>query len=69
MIFVVTGNEKLKFKVQGQRCSHDKPVRIRIDHDIQAKLDNGTLKKYVPPVPEKKPVPILKKKEKKIINK
>ena len=43
---VVTGNKDLKFRVQGQMCDSITPVRVQLTHDIQVKLNEGTLKKY-----------------------
>jgi len=55
MIEVVTGNSNLKFRCQGQLANSDKPIRVRVNHDVQCKLNDGSLKIYQAPKP--KPVP------------
>lgn len=66
MITVVTGNDKLDFKVQGQRVTSTKFVRVREDHNVQVKLNEGTLKIYKPaPSPKPRVEPKLKPETKK----
>lgn len=67
MKYVVTGNKSLKFRVQGQLCSHDKPARVNVNHDILMKLQNRTLVEYKPikkSAPISEPVVDIKKKKK-----
>lgn len=59
MVKVVTGNDKLKFKCQGQKATHNRPIRVKLTHDVAMKLRVGSLKLYTeePPKPAPKPKP------------
>jgi len=56
MLYVRTGNPDLNFKVQGQKCTYEKEIRVRLDQNVKKKLRNGTLVEYIKPKPEPKPV-------------
>lgn len=60
MIKVVTGSDKLKFRCQGQLANSEKPIRVSLNHDIQVKLNEGSLKIYKEPAPKPTPAPAPK---------
>lgn len=65
MIHVLTGSPKLRYKTQGRWCTHDKPVRVRVDRNVKKKLACGSLVKYERPKPApklepKKEEPVIK---------
>jgi hypothetical protein len=70
MITAVAG-KGLNFKCQGKRVTEYKPVRVRLDHNVAVKLQNGSLVKYVKPIPPAPPKPVVEevKPKKKIYNK
>jgi len=42
-MIVKTGSKDLKFRIQGREVSFDKGVSVRMDHNVQSKLNDGTL--------------------------
>ena len=72
MISVITGNKDLVFNTQGKKTTFDKPIRVRLDHNVQCKLNDGTLKEYKKPVPKVEKVEpnvVAKKEIKKVTDK
>lgn len=69
MVEVVTGNKDLKFRCQGKMASHDKPIRVRPDHNVQCKLNDGSLKVYKKPAPKLVPPPKPKEESKVTVKK
>ena len=43
MLKVKTLNENFKFKIQGRMVDHVNPVRVKMTHDVQCKLNDGVL--------------------------
>ena len=43
MVIVRTGNNDLKFRVQGKLVDFDSAVSVRLDHNVQKKINNGSL--------------------------
>lgn len=43
MVTVKTGSKELKFKVQGKLVDNETPVSVSLDHNVQVKLDEGSL--------------------------
>jgi hypothetical protein len=57
MIQVITGDPKFKFHCQGKIANSETPIGVKVNHDIQVKLNEGTLKIYEKPVPPKPVAP------------
>jgi len=43
MISVKTPNKDLEFRVQGKMANSEKPIRVTVDHNVQCKLNDGSL--------------------------
>lgn len=43
MVSVKTGSKELKFKVQGKLVDSETAVSVVLDHNVQVKLDEGSL--------------------------
>lgn len=43
MIRVKTGSKDLRFKVQGKIVDSEKSVSVRMDHNVQSKINDGSL--------------------------
>jgi hypothetical protein len=48
MMINVTASNGLNFKVQGKLVG-SKPVRVALDHNVQCKINNGTLNVFKGP--------------------
>ena len=57
MLQVITGGPQWKYHCQGQIANSETPIRVRVNHDIQVKLNEGTLKVYEKPVTKPAPKP------------
>jgi len=56
MKHVITGGPQWKFNCQGKKANHKKPIRVSVTHDVQCKLNEGTLVEFTD-VPKPKPAP------------
>lgn len=64
MIYVKTGFKELKFKVQGKLVDSETAVPVKMDHNVQVKLNEGSLVLAKRPAAKKIETPAKDKKDK-----
>lgn len=53
-VFVKTGNKELKFRVQGKFVDFEKAIPVTMDHNVVAKIGDGSLIQVKHPATETK---------------